>query len=230
MLVDNNIGFIAALISEPSRAAILMALLDGGELPASELAYHARISPQTASLHLAKLVAGELLAVERRGRHRYYRLAGNEIGQALETLLTLAPQTPWQRRQLAETDTPIRVARTCYDHLAGRLGVGLTQALVKQKVIAPATDDTQYRVTKKGEAWLAEFGIDLDLARRSRRSFAKQCLDWTERQPHLAGALGAAILNRLFEQKWIARVNGDRSIRIAPRGKERFLQIFEIRL
>lgn len=228
MIADKNIGFIAALISEPSRAAILMALLDGGALPASELAYHARIAPQTASLHLARLVAGELLAVERRGRHRYYRLAGSEIGRALETLLTLAPQTPWQRRRLAEPDTPIRVARTCYDHLAGRLGVSLTQALVKQKVIIP--EDLQYRVTKNGEAWFAEFGIDLDLARLSRRIFANQCLDWTERQPHLAGALGAAILNRLFEQKWIVRVKGDRSVRIAPRGKEMFLQTFEIRL
>jgi len=228
MLVDKNIGFIAALISEPSRAAMLMALMDGGALPAGELAHRARITPQTASLHLSKLVAGELLALERRGRHRYYRLAGSEVGQTLETLLALAPQTPLLRRQLAEPDDPIRVARTCYDHLAGRLGVSLTQALVKQRVIAP--DDEQYRVTKKGAAWFAEFGIDLDQARRSRRVFAKQCLDWTERQPHLAGALGAAILNRLFEQKWIARIKGDRSVRIAPRGKEMFLQTFEIRL
>ena len=228
MLVDKNIGFIAALISEPSRAAILMALMDGGALPAGELAHQARIAPQTASSHLSKLVAGELLVVERRGRHRYYRLAGSEIGQALEMLLALAPQTPLLQRQLAEPDGPIRVARTCYDHLAGRLGVGVTQALLKRKVIA--TDDEQYRVTKKGETWFAEFGIDLDQARQSRRVFAKQCLDWTERQPHLAGALGAAVLNRLIEQKWIARVKGDRSLRIAHRGKEMFLQAFDIRL
>lgn len=205
-----------------------MALLDGRALPASELAYQARISPQTASSHLSKLVEGELLTLEQHGRHRYYKLAGPEIGQTLEALLALAPQTPLLRRTLDDEQSAIRMARTCYDHLAGRLGVHLTLALVDKKVIAP--DDQLYTVTKKGEKWFAEFGIDLADLKQTRRVFAKQCLDWTERQPHLAGVLGAAILDRLFEQRWIARVKGERSIRVTSQGREMFLKAFDIQL
>ncbi|MGH9842804.1 MAG: ArsR/SmtB family transcription factor [Blastocatellia bacterium] len=228
MLADKNIGFTSSLISEPSRAAILMALLDGRALPASELAYRAGISPQTASSHLSKLVEGKLIVVEQHGRHRYYKLAGPEIGQALETLLAIAPQTPLLRKVLADEQSAIRVARTCYDHLAGRLGVHLTLALVKKKVIAP--DDSHYTVTKKGEKWFAEFGVEIDRLKQIRRIFAKQCLDWTERQPHLAGVLGAAILNRLLEQKWIVRAKEDRSVHVTVQGKEMLPKTFGVKV
>jgi len=228
MLADKNIGFTSSLISEPSRAAILMALLDGQALPAGELAYRAGISPQTASSHLSKLVEGRLIMVERHGRHRYYKLAGPEIGQALETLLAIAPQTPSLRRSLIDEQSAIRVARACYDHLAGRLGVHLTLALVKKKVITP--DDRYYTVTKKGEKWFAEFGINIDRLKRTRRIFAKQCFDWTERQPHLAGVLGAAILNRLFEQQWIVRIKEDRAVHVTFQGKEMLTKTFSVKM
>jgi DNA-binding transcriptional ArsR family regulator len=228
MLADKNIGFTSSLISDPSRAAILMALLAGQALPASELAYRARISPQTASSHLSKLVEGRLVTVERRGRHRYYKLAGPEIGQALETLLAIAPQTPTLRQSLTDEQSAIRVARTCYDHLAGRLGVHLTLALVKKKVISP--DDRHYAVTKKGEKWFAEFGIDIDRLKQTRRIFANQCFDWTERQPHLAGVLGAAILNRLFERRWIVRIKEDRAVHVTSQGKEMLTKIFSVKI
>jgi DNA-binding transcriptional ArsR family regulator len=228
MLADKNIGYTSSLISEPSRAAILMALLDGQALPAGELAYRAGITPQTASSHLSKLVEGRLITVERHGRHRYYKLAGPEIGQALETLLAIAPQPPSLRQSLTDVQSAIRVARTCYDHLAGRLGVNLTLALVKKKVIAP--DDRDYTVTKKGEKWFAEFGIDIDRLKLTRRIFAKQCFDWTERQPHLAGVLGAAILNRLFERQWIVRIKEDRAVHVTTQGEEMLTKIFSVKV
>ena len=166
--------------------------------------------------------------VERHGRHRYYKLAGPEIGQALETLLAIAPQTPSLRRSLIDEQSAIRVARTCYDHLAGRLGVHLTLALVKKKVITP--DDRCYTVTKKGEKWFDEFGIEIDRLKRTRRIFAKQCFDWTERQPHLAGVLGAAILNRLFEQQWIVRIKEDRAVHVTFQGKQMLTKTFSVKI
>jgi len=206
---------------------MLTALLDGRALPAGELAFQAWVSPQTASSHLSKLVAGKLLSRERHGRHRYYKLAGPEVGHALETLFTLAPMSAAPRKHLNDTQGAIRLARTCYDHLAGRLGVQLTEALINKELIVPK--DLHYSVTEKGEKWLAEFGLHLDSLRHTRRVFAKQCLDWTERQHHLAGELGAAVLERLFEQKWIARVKGERSVRVTVHGRDMFLKAFDIK-
>ena len=219
MIAEPNIADIAALMGEPSRATILVALLGKDALPASELAYKAYISPQTASSHLSKLVAGKLLTVERHGRHRYYRLAGDEVGRFIETLATLAP--PPRVSVLREMDKEakaIRYARTCYDHLAGRVAVEVACAMESGGLLTRA--DNNFEVTADGERWLNNLGISAEGLRRSRRAFALQCLDWSERQHHIAGALGAALLDRMLVLRWVARTKGARCVRVTLEGKK----------
>jgi DNA-binding transcriptional ArsR family regulator len=223
-----DITRVAALIGDQTRAAILHALLDGRALPAGELAYIARVSPQTASAHLAKLVDGNLLAMETQGRHRYYRLASPQVAHALEVLSTLSP--PVQVRSLRQSQQlqEVRLARTCYDHLAGKLGVELTQQLVQRGFLVEAERD--YTITADGASWLKSFGIDPQAVKQKRRAFARQCLDWSERRHHLAGTLGAAITTRLFELGWIARVPASRAVRITETGREKLAEQFGIDL
>ena len=213
-----DISYVASLIGDSTRATILNILLDGRRLPASELAYMAQVSPQTMSSHLAKLVEGQLLAVEVHGRHRYYRLANAEVAHALEALSTLAP--PVTVRSLRQSDkmNKVRRARTCYDHLAGRLGVAFTEALLERGYLLSM--ETEYRITAKGEVWFSALGIHLPSLGKGRRHLAKPCLDWSERRPHLAGALGAAIAKRLFELEWIERVDDSRAVRLTEQGSE----------
>jgi len=223
-----NFAYIAGLIGDPTRAAILNSLLDGRALPASELAYMARVSPQTASAHLAKLVEGGLLGVETQGRHRYYRLASVQVAQVLEALSTMAP--PVQVRSLRQSDQlkEVRHARTCYDHLAGHLGVEVTRQLLERKLIAQ-TDDG-YEVTTAGEGWFQRFGIDLDAIRQKRRALARPCLDWSERRYHLAGTLGTAFTKRLFELELITRAATSRAVYVTEKGKEAFREYLGIEL
>ncbi|MEW6732020.1 MAG: winged helix-turn-helix domain-containing protein [Acidobacteriota bacterium] len=229
MIAIPDISSIAALIAEPARASMLMALLDGRALPASELAQQAWVSPQTASSHLAKLMEGRLLVVERHGRHRYYRLATWEVGQLIESLLAFAPSPPQPRQMQMSVDVKaMRLARTCYDHLAGKVGVELAYSLIEKGIIK--LSGVYYRVTRQGSKWFDEFGIDIKAAERKRRVFAKQCFDWSERRDHIAGALGAAILIHLFELGWIARVKGSRTVRITHIGQEMFYKVFNIEL
>ncbi len=208
---------IAALIAEPPRAVMLAELLGGRALTATELAAGAEVAPSTASAHLAKLVAGSLLSVEVQGRHRYYRLAGREVARALETLGVLVGpplgEDPFERAALHE----LRFARTCYDHLAGQLGVAMRCALLERGILRE--DGVEHRVTGRGEAWFAAFGVDLQAARRARRSFARRCLDWTERRPHLAGALGAALLGRLVDRAWVTRRCNERALDLTLAGR-----------
>jgi DNA-binding transcriptional ArsR family regulator len=201
------VGF---LLGDPTRASMLSELSDGRALTAGELAARAGVSPSTASAHLSRLVTGGLLAVVAQGRHRYYRLAGEPVAHALETLAALAPaataRDPFEREVL----TGLRFARTCYGHLAGRLGVGLRDGLLERGLLREA--GAEHRVTPAGEAWLAEVGVDLAAARRARRSFARACLDWSERRPHLAGSLGDSLLAALVERGWVARRPGERAV------------------
>lgn len=214
---DPNIAEIASLIADPVRSAILLALLDGGELPASELAFRAGASPQSASGHLSKLVDGGLLAVTASGRQRLFRLASAEVGQVLETLQTVARPPRIVALDQSMTMQRLRAARSCYDHLAGQLGVAITDSFVGDNAIVLTGE--MFEVTKRGERVFRDLGIDLDMARERPRSFARACLDWTERRPHLAGSLGAAILQRFLCTGWIARRAKDRSLRILPRGR-----------
>ncbi|MEO8971942.1 MAG: winged helix-turn-helix domain-containing protein [Ktedonobacteraceae bacterium] len=223
-----NIAAVAELIADSSRAAMLDALLGKQALPAGELAYRAGISPQTASSHLAKLVTGGLLVLTTQGRHRYYALASAEVANALEVLATLAPPAPIRTLRESIIVEHLRFARTCYDHLAGKLGVELTQVLVDSHLLT--IDDGNYCVTNEGSCFLTSFGLDLERIQQQRRSFARQCLDWSERRYHLAGGLGTAILEQLFERRWIQQVSSSRAVRVTDTGREGLQKEFGFRV
>jgi DNA-binding transcriptional ArsR family regulator len=215
--VEPDVASIAALIGEPARAAMLGALLGGLAIPAGELAARAHVTPQTASAHLAKLVEGGILDVRAVGRRRYYRLANPRVSSALEALAVIAPQP--RSRTLGESEQvkAMRFARTCYDHLAGALGVALTQSMLDDALLA--WRDETFEVTARGENFLAEWGIKTERPHRGGRLFARPCLDWSERRDHLAGALGAAIASAFFERGWIVRMRGCRAVRLTDEGR-----------
>jgi DNA-binding transcriptional ArsR family regulator len=212
------IAVVAELIGEPARAAILVALLDGRALPAGELAFISRVSAQSASGHLSKLVDGGLLSVQSEGRHRYYKIASAEVGHALEALgaISTAPQRATALDRLQTND--LRIARTCYDHLAGVIAVEITKALEASEILEPF-GERDYELGAGGEAWFAEIGVKVSQFRSSRRSFARRCLDWTERKPHLAGALGAALCSRVIALNWVVRRPKTRALRLTLQGQ-----------
>ncbi len=208
-------------MGDPSRASMLMALMSGEALTAGELAFRAGVALPTASGHLAQLAGGGLLAVTKQGRHRYYRLAGPAVAHAIETLSDLAIQVfPSPRRAMPE-DAPLRRARTCYDHLAGRLGVAVADGLVERRVLRRADEGFALVRRGSGEAFLGSWGIELASLERSRRPMVGACIDWTERRPHLAGALGAAIVERFLEAGWIRRRRDDRAVAVTPLGQRK---------
>jgi DNA-binding transcriptional ArsR family regulator len=229
MVAEPDITNIAALLAEPSRATMLVALLGKDALPATELAHKAYISPQTASSHLSKLVAGNLIAVERHGRHRYYRLASVEVGRFIETLATIAPPPRvLPVNDLDEHSKAIRYARTCYDHLAGKVGVEIARSLELRALLTRSGKN--YEVTAEGEKWFKKLRIDAVELQQERRPFALQCLDWSERQHHIAGLLGAALLDRLFALNYIARMKNPRCIRITLEGKKALGRLLNLHL
>jgi DNA-binding transcriptional ArsR family regulator len=207
----------AFLIADPARALMLTALLDGRALPAGELAYASGITPQTASSHLAKLLEGGLLAVETEGRHRYYRLAGSHVAQALEHLAAIRPSDPVKRKALGPQARELRFCRRCYDHLAGRIGIAVTRGLQEHGYLV-AGQDKQFDVTQAGIGWFLRIGLDIGSLRPARRGLARQCLDWTERTHHLAGPLGAELMRVLCTAGWLRRVKESRAIRVTPKG------------
>ncbi|QED46143.1 ArsR/SmtB family transcription factor [Cytobacillus dafuensis] len=223
---NSNVALIASLVSEASRAAILTVLLDGRFHPASELAYMAGIKPQTASFHLAKMVEAKVVTVEKQGRHRYYGINNQEVAHVMESLLSITPPIEIKSFKQASENKALRKARTCYDHLAGNLGVQLTDALLKQGVIYEEKEG--FTVSEKGKMFFTEFQIDLRKTKSKRRSFAHKCLDWSERRHHLAGALGNALLERLLELNWIQRLPATRAIKITNAGKKGFKEKFSI--
>jgi DNA-binding transcriptional ArsR family regulator len=226
MPVYPNVAPVAQLIGEPARAMMLLELLGGWALTATELAARAEIAPSTASGHLAKLVAGGLVSVETQGRHRYYRLAGPKVARTLEALGAQAAPAAHGDAFAHEVLSGLRFARTCYDHLAGRLGVAVRSGLIERRLLVE--DGAEHRVTPDGNRWFAAFGIDLRVVRQTRRSFARRCLDWSERRPHLAGALGAALLRRLVDRGWITHRQGERMVELTPRGRAGFARVFGI--
>lgn len=219
---------VAALVGNPARANILLALIDGRALTASELAYAAGVSPQTTSEHLARLRDGNLLALTKQGRHSYFRLASPEVARMIESIMVVAADGPRRYRPRWNGDEALRTARTCYDHIAGRLGVALTDALTRCEYIV-LTDDGGM-VTRAGEKELTAFGLDLDSIKQGRRTFCRPCLDWSERRPHLGGALGAALEDRCLELDWIARVPNSRALKISAKGERGFADVFGVSL
>jgi DNA-binding transcriptional ArsR family regulator len=216
-VVSVDFAPVAALLADRARAAMLTALLDGRPLAAGELARTAGVSAQTASAHLARLLDGGFVTVIKQGRHRYYRLGGSEVAQVIEALSRISP--PVEVRSLRQSRDARRLheARTCYDHLAGIAGVTLFAALVDSGLIEAAGGDA-YEATEKGEERLEALGLDLAALRESRRRFAWHCLDWTERRPHLNGALGAALTDRMIELGWFERGPTRRALVVTEAG------------
>ncbi|NUW37234.1 helix-turn-helix transcriptional regulator [Nonomuraea sp. SMC257] len=217
---DADIAPVAALIADPTRAAILTALLGGQALAAGELARMAGVSAATASAHLSRLLDGGLVAVVRQGRHRYYRLAGHEIAEVLEVLARVGGRPAVRSLRQSRQARMLEEARTCYDHLAGRAGVGLFDRLREAGCLAGE------EVTPEGERLLGGLGVDVEGARRARRRFAPECLDWTERRAHLGGALGAAITAVLFERGWYVRGPVPRTVNVTEEGREGLAALF----
>jgi DNA-binding transcriptional ArsR family regulator len=233
---DTDLARVGALIGEPGRARVLQALADGRELPASVLAAEAGVAASTASAHLAKLLDGGLVAVESHGRHRYYRLATPEVARALEALAAIAPPAPVRSLRDGTRAQAVRSARTCYDHLAGRLGVELMAGLLRGGVLsggdgryeraragddrpAAAGRDLDYRLTDGGARALRDLGVDVDAALAGPRAPIRYCVDWSEQAHHLSGALGAALTARLFELRWIRRLPRTRAVRLSDEGR-----------
>lgn len=220
---NSNVAIIASLVSEPSRAAILTVLLDGRFHTAGELAYAAGIKPQTASFHLAKMVDANVVHVDKQGRHRYYGIRDQEVAHTMETLLTIAPPLKVKSFKQSTEDKALRYARTCYDHIAGNVGVQLADSLKNLGILSE-----EFIVTEKGIQFFQSFHVDLHQIKKKRRSFCHKCLDWSERRHHIGGALGNALLERLLELNWVERMPKTRAIKITPKGKQGFKETFLI--
>lgn len=223
-----DIAMIAALVGDPARSNMLCALLDGRAMTATELAYAARVSPQTTSGHLGKLAEANLVVALQQGRYRYYRLAHPQVARMLEGIMNVAAFSPPRRRPMPKALAAMRTARLCYDHCAGLLGVGIADALCDGGHLELNPDGGV--VTAEGEIFLQRFGLPLDTVRTSRRVFCKPCLDWSERRPHLAGALGAAIARRLFDLAWIERQRESRALTVTRAGARGLGEVFGVSL
>jgi DNA-binding transcriptional ArsR family regulator len=228
MDADAQIAPVAALVADSTRSTILFALSDGRSLPACELALRAGVKAPTISYHLDKLIAGGLVNADRRGRHRYYRLASPSVVGLLEALAIVAPPAPARTFREGQTAKALRFARTCYDHLAGFVSVQIAESLVRRGCLVPAGSD--YGLTSDGERLFADLGLDVAGAAAERRQFARACLDWSERRDHLAGALGAALLSRLLELRWIERMASSRAIRLTDAGRLGLRERFQLEL
>jgi DNA-binding transcriptional ArsR family regulator len=226
MITGPLIAEIAALVGEPARATMLSALLDGRALTASELASAARVTPQTASTHLAKLTEAGLLLPIRDGRHRYFRLASPKVVEMLDGIMTVALANRPRYRPLSRQARELSAARISYDHLAGRLSVDLTASLITHEYIA--VGDEAAEITPAGTRFLPEFGIDLSTFSSQRRHFCRLCLDWTERRPHIAGAVGAALTKRCFDLGWTQRMKHSSAVIVTASGKHGFRDTFGI--
>jgi DNA-binding transcriptional ArsR family regulator len=226
----NTLAEVAGLIGDPARANILSALMGGRALTAGELAWHAGVSAQTTSGHLAKLAEARLLAVEKQGRHRYHRIATPEVARAVEALMGLAAATPARHRPTGPRDEAMRTARTCYDHLAGRLGTGLADRLRERGHVVIADDgDGAAAITEQGSRFLAE-ELGIDLAASGKRPLCRTCLDWSERRPHFAGRLGAALYRRTLELGWVVSARDSRAVAITATGRRGLSDLFALSL
>jgi DNA-binding transcriptional ArsR family regulator len=241
---DADLAAVGALLAEPARARILLALGDGRALPASRLAAEAGVAASTATGHLARLVEGGLLVVEPSGRHRYFRLAGPEVGRLIETVAALAPAAPVRSLRDGTRAAALRRGRTCYDHLAGRLGTAVFTGMLAAGQVtggdgthrqgpdryAGPGRDVDYRLTAGGREGLAGLGVPLPAAGAGGTVGLRYCVDWTEQRHHLAGAVGRALTRRLVELGWVRRAERSRAVHVTPVGEREFARVFGVRL
>ena len=219
-----DIAQLGALIGDPARANMLTALMAGGALTATEMAAEAGVTVQTASSHLKKLEAADLLIQRKQGRHRYFALADDEVGALLETMMGLAARRGLTRTRTGPKDPALRKARVCYNHLAGELGVALYDGLLKSGLLTE--QDGEPVLSPAGRDWMDGFGIDMAALENQRRPVCRSCLDWSARRTHLAGSLGQGLLSRFEELGWAAREPGSRVVRFTPAGEECLLAEF----
>ena len=219
-----DIALLGSLIGDPARANMLTALMSGKALTASELASEASVTLQTASTHLAKLESGGLIRQRKQGRHRYFSMADDDVGSVLEAMMGLAAKKGHLRTRTGPKDPALRRARVCYNHLAGELGVQMFDSLQARNFLSERGDELV--LTDAGRAFATDFGIDVESLGTGRRPLCKACLDWSARRSHLAGALGSALLDRLYELGWAKRETGTRVVRFSKRGEASFLTTF----
>jgi DNA-binding transcriptional ArsR family regulator len=221
MVTVNALSEIAALMGDPARASMLQLLMDGRAHTASELALAAGVTAQTASGHLGRMVEADLLAARAQGRNRFYRLASGEVAHAIESLMALAGTRapPAAKTAAWRRDPDLRFCRTCYDHLAGQVGLAVTDALTQHGYLEPKGAH-DWKLTPSGELFCTRLGVDLAGARAAHsRHFARQCLDWSERRPHISGALGSAIADTFFKKGWAERLRRGRTVRLTDSGR-----------
>lgn len=216
----------AGLIGDATRAAIMWTLLDGRAFTATELSIAVNTSPQNISMHLAKLLEANLLSVEKQGRHKYYRFSNKEVAYVVEAMANLIPKSDISSKKKTENYPPIKYCRTCYDHLAGKIGVALADSLLEQNIIIEKNN--AFEISTEGENWFSDFGINIEEAQKQKRIFLKPCLDWSERRNHIAGSIGTLLLNKMLEQDWIRRTANSRAIIITGKGEKEFLKNFKI--
>ncbi len=239
MVTTNALSEVAALAGDPARAGMLLALMDGRARGATDLASIAGVSGPTASGHLAKMIDAGLLVAERQGRRRLFSLAGPEVSRMIEAIMAVAAPLadtregakPASARAAWRRDARLRLCRTCYDHLAGQVGSAVADALRRDGHLEPG-EGKDWTLTGKGDLFCRRIGVDLDAARAladtGRRKFARQCLDWSERRPHVAGALGAAFCDLLLARDWVARARGGRALELKPAGRLALRRVFDV--
>jgi DNA-binding transcriptional ArsR family regulator len=219
-----DVARIASLVGDPARANMLTALMAGSALTASELALEAGVTLPTASSHLAKLMEGGLLSVISEGRHRYYGLSGPQVASMLEAIMGVAASVGPKRARPGPREPKMREARVCYDHLAGEHAVKMLDSLLGRKILV--REGKEIRLGKAGASHFAAIGIDVGAEQKSRRPVCRDCLDWSVRRSHLAGTLGAAILDKILAEKWARREKDSRVVTFSPKGKAEFERLF----
>lgn len=222
-----NLTSVAGLIGEPARIKMLWALMDGKAYTATELALVAGVSPQSASMHLGKMVLADLLKVSNQGRHRYFSYARAEVAYAIEALSNLVPH---QKQEVVPVnkDIPFEYCRTCYDHIAGRAGVIINERLLAMGYLIEK--DQHYEMTADGKAFFKDFGIDTDILLKQKRPFARPCLDWSERRPHLAGALAMVILKKMIAEDWMRKIHDSRTLMITSKGQSNLYDLLGVKI